>query len=435
MSAELVLFIVVAAVAIFSAAFMLVSRNAVHSALLLVLNFLCVAFFYLMLNAPFLAAIQITVYAGAIMVLFMFVIMLLGAEKLGGTGGRYSWMSPAAVGLTTLILIIAFLAVTRSSIGALTPQPKSPEVGFVHAVAGVSDVDIYLDEMLVAKDVKYGEPVDLTTVSAGEYTVLAFPSCTEADAANCADPLESGAAPLFASPLTLEPETHTEVVIAGTPQTGLQVVAVPLDLSEVADDNQLRLLFVNVLPGDPVTIQELDPAKPSEPLNLASDLGFGAITDPVTVERGTYNLAFQRGSSRLLTLRELPLRGKTLELIVLAPEAVETTSGTELRARSIRFEDPPLRTAEAFGSPQAIGLSMLSTFMLPFELVSLLLLAAMVGAIILTREEVIKRSRERIVVSPAIRKMNKALSGAVIPGAARRESDTSGAAGAESSAD
>jgi len=61
MTVELVLFILVAAVAIFSAALMLVSRNAVHAALFLVTNLLCVAFFYLMLNAPFLAMVQITV--------------------------------------------------------------------------------------------------------------------------------------------------------------------------------------------------------------------------------------------------------------------------------------------------------------------------------------------------------------------------------------
>src|SRR5947208_16812166 len=96
MSIELVIFIILAAVAIFSAAFMLVSRNAVHSALFLVLNFMCVAFFYLMLNAPFLAMIQVTVYAGAIMVLFMFVIMLLGAAKLGSETPRYPWMPIAA---------------------------------------------------------------------------------------------------------------------------------------------------------------------------------------------------------------------------------------------------------------------------------------------------------------------------------------------------
>src|SRR5438445_13764708 len=113
MTLELVIFIIVAAVAIFSAALMLVSRNAVHSALFLLTNFLCVAFFYLLLNAPFLAMIQVTVYAGAIMVLFMFVIMILGGDQLSAVNTRYAWLVPAAVGLTTVFLIVAFLAIAQ----------------------------------------------------------------------------------------------------------------------------------------------------------------------------------------------------------------------------------------------------------------------------------------------------------------------------------
>lgn len=77
-----ILFILLAAVAVAAALGMLLSRNAVHSALYLVLNFITVAIFYLALNAPFIAMVQITVYAGAIVVLFLFVIMLLGAERL-----------------------------------------------------------------------------------------------------------------------------------------------------------------------------------------------------------------------------------------------------------------------------------------------------------------------------------------------------------------
>ena len=61
---------------------MLISRNAIYSALFLVLNFATVAMLYLILGAPFIALSQITVYAGSIMVLFLFVIMLLGAERL-----------------------------------------------------------------------------------------------------------------------------------------------------------------------------------------------------------------------------------------------------------------------------------------------------------------------------------------------------------------
>ena len=82
MSIEFVLFFILAIAAIASALGMLMSRSAVYAALFLVLNFSTVAVFYILLNAPFIAMSQITVYAGAIMVLFLFVIMLLGTESL-----------------------------------------------------------------------------------------------------------------------------------------------------------------------------------------------------------------------------------------------------------------------------------------------------------------------------------------------------------------
>ena len=76
MSIDLILFISIALIAVATAISMLASRNAVYSALFLVLNFLTVAALYLLLNAAFIAIVQVTVYAGAIMVLFLFVIML-----------------------------------------------------------------------------------------------------------------------------------------------------------------------------------------------------------------------------------------------------------------------------------------------------------------------------------------------------------------------
>jgi len=75
------LFISIAALILVSGVGMLLVRNTIYSALLLVFNFLNVALLYLFLGAPFIALTQITVYAGAIMVLFMFVIMLLGVEQ------------------------------------------------------------------------------------------------------------------------------------------------------------------------------------------------------------------------------------------------------------------------------------------------------------------------------------------------------------------
>jgi len=76
MAAQL-LFFFLALVAVLAALGMLMARNPVTSALWLVLNLFCVAGLYLTLNAQFIAVVQVLVYAGAIMVLFLFVIMLL----------------------------------------------------------------------------------------------------------------------------------------------------------------------------------------------------------------------------------------------------------------------------------------------------------------------------------------------------------------------
>jgi NADH-quinone oxidoreductase subunit J len=74
-----------AVVILITAAGVVLMRNAIYAALFLVANFSLVAVLYLVLGAPFLAMTQVTVYAGAIMVLFLFVIMLLGAEQLPDT--------------------------------------------------------------------------------------------------------------------------------------------------------------------------------------------------------------------------------------------------------------------------------------------------------------------------------------------------------------
>ncbi len=79
---DILLYGSLALVIVVSALIMLFSRNTVYSALFLVLNFSAVGVLYLLLGAPFVALTQISVYAGAIMVLFLFVIMLLGREKL-----------------------------------------------------------------------------------------------------------------------------------------------------------------------------------------------------------------------------------------------------------------------------------------------------------------------------------------------------------------
>lgn len=78
---ELAIFLALAAVAVVSSALMITRTNPVHSALLLIVTFGALAALYVLLHAPLLAVLQVAVYAGAIMVLFLFVIMLLAAER------------------------------------------------------------------------------------------------------------------------------------------------------------------------------------------------------------------------------------------------------------------------------------------------------------------------------------------------------------------
>ena len=118
----IVVYAFLAVVVIATALGMLLSRNSVYSVLLLVLNFATVAVLYLVLGAPYIALAQITVYAGAIMVLFLFVIMLLGAER-HAPGEPLRAQRPLALGLFIVFLVeIGMLLVVRGA-GWQTPLP------------------------------------------------------------------------------------------------------------------------------------------------------------------------------------------------------------------------------------------------------------------------------------------------------------------------
>jgi NADH-quinone oxidoreductase subunit J len=119
---ELVVFIITAVVAIIGAVAMLLSKNAIHSALFLLLNFSSIAVMYLLLRAPFLFAVQLIVYAGAIIVLFLFVVMLLGAERAEDDKDRIAWQRPLALILGLALLaeaVYVFLYRNSISIGAV----------------------------------------------------------------------------------------------------------------------------------------------------------------------------------------------------------------------------------------------------------------------------------------------------------------------------
>lgn len=129
MTLELALFLILAAIAVAAAVAMLLSANAIYSALFLIMNFAVVSVFYLILNAPFIAMVQVTVYAGAIMVLFLFVIMLLGAERLGAPQGQgaLSWQRPVAIVLGAALMGVTIFALASQGAGP-TPDALQPQV-------------------------------------------------------------------------------------------------------------------------------------------------------------------------------------------------------------------------------------------------------------------------------------------------------------------
>jgi NADH-quinone oxidoreductase subunit J len=125
MNPELIAFIVLAPVAVASALGMLFSKNAVYAAIFLIINFVTVAVFYLILGGAFIAVSQVAVYAGAIMVLFLFVIMLLGAERLG-LSDTLAWQKPLALVLG-IILAVESIYMLVFKTGEITPGAALPE--------------------------------------------------------------------------------------------------------------------------------------------------------------------------------------------------------------------------------------------------------------------------------------------------------------------
>jgi NADH-quinone oxidoreductase subunit J len=132
---DLVIFWLTAPVSVGAAILMLLQRNAVHSALFLILNQFTLAVFFVLLGAQFLAAVQVIVYAGAIMVLFLFVIMFLGVDRrealVETIRGQRAW----AVALGVL-LVAEIVAAIRLGVGlAGTAESLPPGLGTVQDVA------------------------------------------------------------------------------------------------------------------------------------------------------------------------------------------------------------------------------------------------------------------------------------------------------------
>jgi NADH-quinone oxidoreductase subunit J len=135
----LVVFIITSILVIGSALMVVLNRHPIYSALFLVLTFLGLSVFFLQLQAPFIAAVQIIVYAGAIMVLFLFVIMLLGEDKPLTAPSKLGPQAPLGVVISlALVGVLSYSILGRGPSVAATPGAP-PEITLVGA-AGTPEV-------------------------------------------------------------------------------------------------------------------------------------------------------------------------------------------------------------------------------------------------------------------------------------------------------
>lgn len=130
------LFIILSAIAAFSAIMMITSKSPVHSILWLIVVFFAISGHYIMLNAQFLAIVNIIVYAGAIMVLFLFVVMLmnLNAESEPKKNRLLQFAGLISGGCLFLVLIAA---ITKSGASANMVQMGSGNSGLIKELGKV----------------------------------------------------------------------------------------------------------------------------------------------------------------------------------------------------------------------------------------------------------------------------------------------------------
>lgn len=121
--------------AILAGLMVVLEKNPIHSVLYLVITFFAIAGHYILLNAQFLAAVHIIVYAGAIMVLFLFVIMLLNLNK--ETEPHKSNLIKASAVITSGLLLIVMVGVLKETTSLPAPEASTAGMGLVENLGKV----------------------------------------------------------------------------------------------------------------------------------------------------------------------------------------------------------------------------------------------------------------------------------------------------------
>ena len=136
---SLAVFSVLAAASVIFALLMVFTKNPVHSVIYLILTFFAIAGQYVLLNAQFLAVVHIIVYAGAIMVLFLFVLMLLNLNTATEPTQSRRWKLGAAI--ASGMLLVTFVGALKGGIQLSETLNHDPHVGLVQNLGRVLFTD------------------------------------------------------------------------------------------------------------------------------------------------------------------------------------------------------------------------------------------------------------------------------------------------------
>ena len=138
MNFETIFFLITAAAAIASALLMVTRRNPIMSVLFLIVNFFCLALIYLILRAQFIAIIQILVYAGAIMVLFLFTIMLLNLGDEQQLTEKVSYRKLVALALSGALFFEVMMGIALPmGTGPTQLHENAAQIGTVESIGKV----------------------------------------------------------------------------------------------------------------------------------------------------------------------------------------------------------------------------------------------------------------------------------------------------------
>lgn len=136
---NLYIFLALAVISVITALLMVFSKNPVHSVLYLILTFFVIAGQYILLNAQFLAVVHIIVYAGAIMVLFLFVLMMLNLNSDTEPQKSTRWKVIGCIASGSLL--VTLVGALRGSMQLAAPAQHDSKVGLVQNLGKVLFTD------------------------------------------------------------------------------------------------------------------------------------------------------------------------------------------------------------------------------------------------------------------------------------------------------